>query len=185
MTNSSFTSKSFALLACLACLTLLFSVLGCNTENVTAPAPAPERIVTNPNFVVILSTPKNAVRPAFSSSVSNVVSAENGGSVANDFVSLSFPPGALNEDTEITIEMPDPGKMIFEFGPHGTQFNKPVVMTVDLENTSAAGMSDNTETLWFNDEMGWWEPIKKIDSSDDDSAKSELEHFSKYAQLNG
>ncbi len=181
MTNSRFTSKSFALLLCLASLALILFVFGCNTERVTAPTPAPERIVTNPNPIVILSAPKNGTKPALVPGVSKVISAASGGSVGNEYVRLDFPPGALNGDTEVTIDMPEPGKMVFVFGPHGIHFNKPVTMTVFLDKTNAAGMADMAETLWFNEQMGWWEPVEKIESSDPNAAESLLEHFSKYA----
>jgi hypothetical protein len=54
-------------------------------------------------------------------------------------------------------------------------------MTVFLDKTNAAGMADMAETLWFNEQMGWWEPVEKIESSDPNAAESLLEHFSKYA----
>jgi hypothetical protein len=182
MFNFRVTSKTFALLAL---FTLLMSAFGCNTGKVIAPEPTPERIFTDPAAISILSTPKNVSQPSLASAVSTVVSADNGGVVANRFVSLEFPPGALNEDTEITIEMPDPSKMIFEFGPHGIQFNKPVVMTVDLTRTNAVGMADETITLWFNEEMGWWEPVEKIESGGPNEPRSALEHFSKYGECPG
>jgi hypothetical protein len=177
MYNSRVSTKTFALLALLA---LLVSSFGCRMGDVTAPEPTPERLITDPDAIVILSTPKNPNALQTSSSASSFVSAANGGVVFNDFVMLEFPAGALLEDTEITINMPEDGKLIVEFGPHGITFNKPVVMTFDLSRTNANGMSDRTETLWFNEEGGWWEPIEKAKSDDKNKSNSILWHFSQY-----
>jgi len=178
MFNSRVSSKTFALLAL---ITLLLSSFGCRMGDVMEPEPTPEQFITDPDAILILSTPKNPNVIQKAGAVSQFVSAAEGGVVFNDYVMLEFPPGALSEDTEITIGMPEEGKLIVEFGPHGLQFNKPVVMTFDLSNTSANGMADQTSTIWYNEDCGWWEPIEKANSSDENSASSVLMHFSKYS----
>ena len=171
------TSKSFAFLAC---LTLLASAIGCNSGSVVSPDKVADTVVMDPSFILILSTPKCSDSPSLTQSASNVVSAEFGGSISNGWVTLDFPAGALDEDTEISISMPDPGKLIVELEPHGIQFNEPVGMTLNLNGTSAAGLADDACMLWFNDDMGWWEKLK-TEASDDNQSKTFLEHFSKYA----
>ena len=58
-------------------------------------------------------------------------------------VELSIPPGALDEDVEITISVPSSGfevlpavadSVVFAFEPHGLQFNIPV--TISIPHTS-------------------------------------------------
>lgn len=172
------TSKSFALIAC---LTLLASAIGCNSGSVVSPDKVADTVVMDPSFILILSTPKDSDSPMLKSeSASNIVSAEFGGSISNGWVTLDFPAGALNEDTEISISMPDPGKLIVELEPHGIQFNKPVGMTLNLNGTDAEGFSDDANLLWFNEDMGWWE-ILETDASQANQAKTFLRHFSRYA----
>lgn len=176
MFNPRFSSRTFALLAL---LTLLISAFGCNLGEVTEPEPTPGIIVTNPD-IIILSAPKDVSKPLCASDARTVISAANGGVVANDFVSLEFPAGALSSDTEITIDMPDPNKLIVVFGPHGITFNKPVIMTFNLTWTNASGMADQAQTLWYNEEMNWWEAIEKVSSDDENKSKAVLWHFSSY-----
>lgn len=178
MFSSRVSSRTFALLAL---FTLLVSSFGCRLGDVTAPEPTPERLITDPDPITILSTPKNLSGPQTSSAVSQVVSAAEGGVVFNDYVMLEFPPGALSEDTEISIGMPEDGKLMVEFGPHGIQFLKPVIMTFDLTWTNANGMSDHAQTVWYNEEGGWWELIEKASSDDENKSKAVLWHFSKYS----
>lgn len=87
----------------------------------------------------------------------------------------------MSEDTEITIGMPEDGKLVVELGPHGIHFNKPVIITFDLTNTNAKGKSDRAQTLWFNEDGGWWEQMEKVQSNNGNKSKAKLWHFSKYS----
>ena len=177
MFSKSLASKSFALLACLA---LLISALGCNVESPMAPDLGSDKIVHDPSFIRILSTPKNSPIMCSTDLTSKVISAEYGGTVSNGWITLEFPPGALNEDTEITIEMPDPNQLMVDLSPHGIQFNKPVVLTLELEGTDAAGQAQMTHLIWFNENMEWWEIMDGAGVNDANHSKSYLHHFSKY-----
>jgi hypothetical protein len=171
------TSKSFALIAC---VTLLASAIGCNSGSIVSTDKVADTVVMDPSFILILSTSKGFDSPMLNSeSASGLVSAELGGSVSNGWVTLDFPAGALDEDTEISISMPDPGKLIVELEPHGIQFNEPVGMTFNLIGTDAEDLSDEACLLWFNDEMGWWEKLD-TEASDDNRCNTFLKHFSKY-----
>jgi hypothetical protein len=108
-----------------------------------------------------------------------MISAETGGTITNGRVTLTFPPEALSEDTWITIEMTEDGTMGVELGPHGIQFDRPVILEMDLTGTTGEGMSKAASTLWYNDYEGWWEEMPHLES-DANTLKSELEHFSKY-----
>jgi hypothetical protein len=176
MFKFSLTSKSFALVAC---FTLLFSAFGCNSGSVMSPDSIGDSIVIDPSFIRILPTPKGSCPVARTESASSLVSAESGGKVSNGWVTLDFPAGALEKDTEISISMPNPGVLVVDLEPHGIQFNKPVAMTFDLKGTDAEGLGYDACLLWFNDEMGWWEKLD-TESVQDSQCKTELEHFSKY-----
>jgi hypothetical protein len=176
------TRVRFTAFALLACSALLFASFGCsNPGTVTAPDSTP-LVVTSPNLVRILSTSKSGDGPATTQSASATISAQNGGTVSNGRVSLDFPPGALNQDTQITIEMLNDGTVGVELSPHGIQFNKPVTMSVDLRGTTAEGQGDMVDTYYWNEDAGLYETQQKLNSSSADKATAALYHFCKYTQ---
>jgi hypothetical protein len=171
-------------LALLACSSLLVSSFGCNPGAVTAPDSATDvAVVESPNFVRILSTSKGANDGAqMAPSVSTMISAREGGTVTNGRITLTFPAGALDQDTEITMDTFSDGTLGAQFGPHGTVFNKPVVMSMDLRGTSAEGRSDATSTLYDNEDLDRYERMEKVPSGDSNVSRSLLRHFSKFKE---
>jgi len=149
---------------------------------VTAPDSATEvAVVESPNFVRILSTSKGVSdAPQMAPFASQMISAAEGGTVTNGRITLTFPAGALDQDTEITMEMMDDGTLGAEFGPHGIEFKLPVVMSMDLRGTNAEGMAAVTSTLYENEELGRYERVEKAPSGDSNSSSSLLRHFSSY-----
>jgi len=177
MSRSTFTPKALALFAC--AIPLLASI-GCSPEAPTAPSLEPLNVVASPNFIRILSTSKGAEDIQLVAGVSKMISAEQGGVVSNGRVTLEFPPYALGEDTEITIEWLDDGTLGVELGPHGIKFDRPVVMIMDLRETTAEGKGQSARTIWWNENENWWEKIPKSESNENE-IRTELEHFSKYS----
>jgi hypothetical protein len=105
-----------------------------------------------------------------------MISAKDGGTVSNGYYSVFFAPGALKEDTEISIEMPEFPKAIVRLSPHGIQFDAPVILSLDLDK--AAAESSELDVLWLNDGTGLWESIGGY--VEDGALKAELKHFSEY-----
>jgi len=178
------TSNAFALLACSA---LLFTSFGCSSPgSVTAPDSSPSAIVVNnPNFISILSTSKGESNLFMAdASASSMISAEFGGTISNGRVTLEFPPHALDQDTEISIEMLGDGTLGVELSPHGTQFNHPVTMSMDLTGTSAEGNAANTNTVYYNETSDQYELQEKLES-DPNTTRSSIRHFSRYAGVGG
>lgn len=172
------TKQNTTVFALLACSFLLIAAIGCNPGSVMAPAEVPSgEVVTNPNFIRILSTSDG---PSMVSGAAQIVSATEGGTVTNGRVTLIFPAGALNEDTEITIDMAEDNILGVELGPHGIQFNEPVTLRFDLTGTSAEGRGDEAGTLWYNEELNQWERVEKGNSGDANHTEAILEHFSRY-----
>lgn len=180
MPRNSVTPKACALLACSF---LLIASIGCSPGTPTAPSSAPETVVESPDFIRILSTSSNGVQRASAAAdvTSKLVSAKDGGVVSCGRITLEFPPYALDEDTEITIEVATDGTLGAELGPHGIRFNRPVTMIMDLTGTDAEGKASASTTLWFNDGENVWERITKIKSENPDNLSATLNHFSKYA----
>jgi hypothetical protein len=154
----------------------VLAAMGCGTNSPVSPSQDNTMPgVENPLFVQLV-TSAGSSRDMLGSAGSALISADEGGIVTNGYYSLYFPPGALSEDTEITIEMPRYPEAVVELGPHGIQFNKPVTLSLDL----GAIDSDATSfrVYWFNEGTALWENIGG--STDDGAASVELEHFSDY-----
>ena len=159
----------------------VLAAMGCGYSPVSPSQDnAAPGVIEDPLFVRVLPTSTGSsgrdMLQTSSTSVSMVIPAETGGTVSNGYVSLYFPPGALDEDTEITIDMPKYPLAIVELGPHGIQFNKNVIMTMP----TALLDSDATSyrTLWYNEDAGVWVDIGG--RANNEYVETELEHFSSY-----
>jgi len=156
----------------------VLATLGCGSYSPLAPSienPSTPG-VTNPDFATLLPASKDDMIIMRSSVASSVIKADEGGVVTNGYYSLYFPPGALEEDTEITIEMPEFPKAIVRLGPHGIQFKKAVILSIPLDRFS--GDADSYTTYWYNEASGKWVLIGGY--VEDGMVKTELEHFSEY-----
>ena len=182
MSRFDHTLRPFALLACLA---LLLAAVGCNEGSVVAPVDGPGSVSTEPVLYGISSTPDDPVLPGVGKPRGALVSAEAGGKVTNGRVTLEFPPGALDEDTYITMEMVDKSQLIIEFGPHGLIFEKPVTITWKLTGTVRDGLAKSTVIKWHNPTTNARENIYNFPASSPNSISGLLEHFSKYDAISG
>jgi hypothetical protein len=138
--------------------------------------------VENPQFVRILPASDGSDRPMYGSSdysAAQVVSAEEGGVVSNGYYSLYIPAGALEEDTEITIEMPQYPYAVVQLGPHGIQFKKEVVMSLNVDKIDSD--AEEYRVLWYNEDTSIWEDVGGY--MEDGAVKVGLEHFSDYGHL--
>lgn len=116
-----------------------------------------------------------------------------GGTVSSDGgVSVLIPPGALSEDTEISVttlanNATLPGSMasyLLEcsgggvFLPHGTIFAKPVTITMPLETALDPG--DSLALFTWDEELSGWEetPFVGVVSLDGLSVQAQVTHFS-------
>lgn len=176
MSGQSIARKSLTIITFLSVL----AAYGCGDYSPVSPSQEDALSgVENPLFVQLLSTPEGSYRSivgSASNAASKVISAEDGGMVDNGYFSLYFPPGALDEDTEITIEMPQFPSAVVRLGPHGIQFNKDVTMSLSMDMIDSENA--DIKVLWFNEESGLWEYIGE--HSEDGIVKTGLKHFSEY-----
>jgi hypothetical protein len=110
--------------------------------------------------------------------VTVVVSAANGGVVEYGRYRLDFPPGALAQDTPISITQVDPATMSLELQPHGIQFRKPVRLSARVDGLVSSA-ARHMGVAWFNESTGQWEAISQ-DAAGGAVAEGYLEHFSLY-----
>ena len=68
---------------------------------------------------------------------------------ASVVVSLAIPPGALDQDTKISLTM-DATTLDFEFGPSGLVFNTPVVLSVDAYGLMLSGVDAGDVQLLYD-----------------------------------
>ncbi len=168
--------KALRILLVISSLSVL-AALGCGTYSPVAPSNSSMPGVENPAFATLLPASKGSDAAMRSDVASAMISAKDGGTVSNGYYSVFFAPGALKEDTEISIEMPEFPKAIVRLSPHGIQFDAPVILSLDL--AMAADMSSSWDVLWLNDVSGLWESIGGY--VEDGALKAELKHFSEYA----
>ena len=160
---------------------IVLAALGCGTYSPVAPSqdtllPG----VENPDFVRLLPTSEKVSDLEIEATMvaTKVVSAAEGGVVSNGYFSLYFPPGALEEDTEITIEMPRYPDAVVRLGPHGIQFKKEVTLSLPLGVVETE--AESIGVLWLNEDTGLWEEISSY--TVDATVKANLEHFSEYGE---
>jgi hypothetical protein len=121
--------------------------------------------------------------------VSALVTASSGATVSteSDSASIDIPAGALADDLTITIvplpknSQPDKanlGSNAFEFGPDGTQFAKPVTLTLDLSANVPNGKKAQIAML----EGDSWQSIAGSVVADK-KVSAPIEHFSTYVIL--
>ena len=163
---------------------IVLAALGCGTYSPVAPSQ--ETLlpgVENPDFVRLLPASDKISDLDIQTTMvaTKLVSAAEGGVVSNGYFSLYFPPGALAEDTEITIEMPRYPEAVVRLGPHGIEFNKKVTLSLPLGVVETE--ADGYNVLWYNGESELWENIDGY--AEGGMINALLEHFSKYGYLDG
>jgi len=111
--------------------------------------------VTDPNGIPVHAV---AWSPAHVSEVRSVSATigVNGGTLSipgSDFT-ITFPYGALSQPTSITIVSDASGYVSYDMQPHGLRFNKHVIVTQRLRNTSVYGtpLALNAFCAYFADD---------------------------------
>jgi len=92
---------------------------------------------------------------------------------------VDVPAGAVDRVTMFSIRVPyprDPGRVVAEFGPHGRKFDRPVIISFPVRNTTIEGAADPIVVWWNNgwNDMGGWL------SSDGSRLSTYTDHFSEY-----
>ncbi|MCG8605817.1 hypothetical protein MJD09_12570 [bacterium] len=110
-------------------------------------------------------------------------------------ISLKIPPGALDEDKNLMLTIDDEkflGEFDVVFSKHGTVFNKPAILNIDIEIEDIDLSHVNFEDLdiyYDNQESGEWERMSRdavrVNVDDDEVTikvkNAKIPHFSRYA----
>jgi hypothetical protein len=101
---------------------------------------------------------------------------------------LHFPPGALDEDTNISMTVADRGKVRLTLNPHGIQFNVPVTLSLTIRSSeeNLNHLHKLVDIYWLNEEVsgdGAWVPLGADVNIDGATltASVDLNHFSQYS----
>ncbi len=110
-------------------------------------------------------------------------------------IRVFIPRRAVNEDVEITVTALAGEDVVWEFSPHGLQFNENIKIQVEILGTSAAHLQDSMPDgalsdaigVYFEGEAGSANPLENFDGyfnnqpAGTDLIWFETDHFSGYA----
>ena len=106
------------------------------------------------------------------------IEAEDGGKISVGKVKLTIPPGALGEDTEISIVVlyGDDGDVDFELLPHGITFNVPVTLEVNFNKMYTK--KDDVRQFWLDETTSDWVDVGGTWKYP--TMTTEIDHFSRW-----
>ncbi|GAB6274600.1 MAG: hypothetical protein STSR0004_14630 [Peptococcaceae bacterium] len=108
---------------------------------------------------------------------------------------IEIPPGALEKTVTISIQKIDPAQVppfsptfklmgeIYEFGPAGTKFNKPVTIILKYEPTKLEGVQEDTLAIYYLDEQGNWVKLTSFVDKASKTVSAQVNRLSKYTPL--
>lgn len=108
-------------------------------------------------------------------------------------VCLIIPEQALSRNTEITVQerktdaVPEHGSMkvyssIYNFGPNGTKFDKPVTISLKIPISEDIDIEQLTPA-WYDEEKKEWIPIPALIDLKIGMVVFQLDHFTKFAVI--
>jgi len=163
------------------------------------------RLLITSSGTVVLGTSGGKCSPGNSSATSaKLVSKSKGGTVKHSKAHKVFiPPVALSSDTVISItevvsdtetvrkQERSLKKIVLKaigiqiaFGPEGTQFEKPVTITIAFDTASVLNV-DGLKLLiaYWNPDTSEWEPLLSVVDEGNHTVSAEVNHFSLYQIL--
>ncbi|WP_281890702.1 S-layer homology domain-containing protein [Paenibacillus sp. YYML68] len=103
-------------------------------------------------------------------------------------VQLIVPASALKEDTTLTVHKEEAGasrpevlSSIFELGPDGTTFEKPVYVAIKAPLYGKT--LDQLALVWLNESTGQWVPIPAVLDAETGIVTGAVNHFTKFAVI--
>jgi hypothetical protein len=126
----------------------LFAVTSC--DSATAPAPTPSnnsasKLLIAPTTVKVVTRNTPLAAPVTASATVGLLGATiNMPSVG---LKVVIPPLATKLGTKITVKAVPGTQVAYEFYPHGIRFLTPLIVTQNLNNTSAVGSGGLLNTL--------------------------------------
>jgi len=149
---------------------------GCSKQP-TAPAKTDSPMVLKRN----LEYPVIAMDSIYTEAT---ISAASGGTLSLMDIQVSIPPGALEQDTLISIFIPDLNVFENHFGTDGLFFNQPVRVRMDYRDADLSGIEELTiKMAWYNEHTASWDIIPCTLNVINKTVTAYVSHFSAYALI--
>ncbi len=150
-------------------LALVLTAVGCSTLSDNTP--------TGPGDAGTAAgaTARDSYAEAF-------IRADFGGTLRMGDNRVYFPPGALAEDTTVTI-LREGDTTTFELSPDGIQFQKPVTLTLEMAPLGGFGSHQPfsiPSIYYYNESTTQWENIGGVPDFSKRVISTHIEHFSRY-----
>ena len=159
----------------------LAAATACQGDGATSPTAAttPPRLeVVNPAVTASVLTRTTPLDADYT--VSKIIGPLGGSLSVPGGLKITVPPLALRRVVILTATALKGNMVAYEFGPHGTVFNVPLVMTQDLRGTSGEGMTGVSTT-----EVGYFLDRAKLDFASDKASINEFLPASLSVSLTG
>ncbi|MDZ7266403.1 MAG: hypothetical protein ONB48_03990 [candidate division KSB1 bacterium] len=116
--------------------------------------------------------------------VSRRVIGPEGGVLPHAAHRLEVPAGALETPTELTFAVPLSDTLMFDLGPHGTQFNVPVNLVFSYRNADLTGVNPAMLQVYYYNPAGpHYEAIPTQVDTVNMVVIGYTDHFSRYALI--
>jgi hypothetical protein len=183
----------------LAAIAITFS--GCDQQNnVIAPDSSaqnerPTAVAADGKTIHFIGFNENHQRSLNKvTTVEKMITKKRGGmlelSTVDAYFSLEVPSKSIDDDKIVSMTYDDQNFQGFTdivFGPHGTQFSKPALLNVSLQNMDLTGMDPNKVGLYYVNDNGQWEKMV-VESITVEPVtgtvivlNAQIPHFSRYA----
>jgi hypothetical protein len=110
--------------------------------------------------------------------LTQLIDAGHGGDMRFDRFRLTFPGGALTEDTYITIRDPGNSYLMCDLEPEGLRFLRPVTLVMNVHGLDYQPYTD-WSIFYLNESSGLWEDQQAVFANE--LLTASLRHFSTYA----
>lgn len=110
------------------------------------------------------------------------IRADHGGTLIMGDNRVYFPPGALNEDTTVSI-LREGESTTFDLSPDGISFNKPVTLILEMAPAGGIGVHRPyaiPSIYYYNEGSGQWQNIGGVPDFGKRVIRAQIEHFSRY-----
>ena len=173
--------RVFSLIGGLALLAAIFALSGCSSQS---PMESSLPQVTDFNKMDVGGI---SAEPALVEMDQKLITADAGGEIEiarGDYVhKFEVEPGAISEDTEITVKtfrdkIGFVEVIVFEFGPDGLVFAKAATLEFQIAELNAAALS--AKLFYFDPDLKGW-VYQGSSAVKDGVAEFPIYHFSKYA----
>lgn len=148
-------------------LALVLTAAGCSSLSENSP--------TGPGDTGTAATSSDTYAEAF-------IRADVGGTLRMGDNRVYFPPGALAEDTLVTI-LREGTSTTFELSPDGIEFYAPVTLTLEMAPAGGFGANKTFSfpvIYYYNEDTTQWENIGGVPDYGKRVISTQIEHFSRY-----